>query len=238
MNNLKIIVAFHGSVHISRAFDMPDLYVPIYGGKSVTKYIPFETENMQPDNEGDNISWMNPIISELTCFYWAAKHLDKIGNPDYIGLNHYRRLFPDIRNEIESIKDEFIITASKPTTIPVLDYAHLQYGIGNELEEFFNEFVPKEETEVYQYFCKQTEYPEKNLFIIPTSKLDGYIDFVLKVARFLYDRFPYQYTEGMPYTRRCSKIMEFVTAYYLTKLMAQGLTRYSVNYEYPWKGIY
>ena len=35
----------------------------------------------------------NRNINELTALYWAWKNYDKLGNPDYIGLMHYRRQF-------------------------------------------------------------------------------------------------------------------------------------------------
>ena len=45
------------------------------------------------DNDGENISALNPIYNELTVVYWAWKNYDKLGNPDHIGLMHYRRYF-------------------------------------------------------------------------------------------------------------------------------------------------
>lgn len=37
----------------------------------------------------------------MTALYWAWKNYDKLGNPDYIGLMHYRRYFnlPDYSDE-------------------------------------------------------------------------------------------------------------------------------------------
>ncbi|WP_269088383.1 glycosyltransferase [Campylobacter armoricus] len=49
-------------------------------------------ENMIGDNTGENISYLNRYFCELTGIYWAWKNYDKLGNPDYIGFAHYRRL--------------------------------------------------------------------------------------------------------------------------------------------------
>ena len=45
------------------------------------------------DNDGENISDRNPVYNELTVLYWAWKNYDKLGDPDRIGLMHYRRYF-------------------------------------------------------------------------------------------------------------------------------------------------
>jgi hypothetical protein len=39
------------------------------------------------DNDGDNISALNPYYNELTAYYWAWKHSDA----DVVGFYHYRR---------------------------------------------------------------------------------------------------------------------------------------------------
>lgn len=43
--------------------------------------------------DGENISDLNRFVNEMTAVYWLWKHYDKIGNPEFIGLSHYRRFF-------------------------------------------------------------------------------------------------------------------------------------------------
>jgi len=47
---------------------------------------------MAGDDTGDNISDRNPYFSEMTGVYWAWKNYEQLGDPDYFGLAHYRRI--------------------------------------------------------------------------------------------------------------------------------------------------
>lgn len=75
-----VIVAAH------KKYQMPtdEMYLPMHVGASGKEDISY-----QRDDEGDNISNLNPYFCELTGIYWAWKNLDS----DYIGLVHYRRYF-------------------------------------------------------------------------------------------------------------------------------------------------
>lgn len=77
---VKIIVAAH------KPYTMPadPIYLPIHVGAAGKESIGY-----QRDDEGDNISTLNPYFCELTGLYWAWKNLPE----DYIGLVHYRRHF-------------------------------------------------------------------------------------------------------------------------------------------------
>ena len=240
MNNLKIITAFHGTVFHSNAFQEPDIYIPVYGGRSISRYLHDQSKAMIPDNTGDNISWMNPYVGELTCIYWASRNIDKLGNPDYIGLNHYRRLMPirGVLPDLQKKENPFIVTTSRKTGIPVLEIAELEYGISEELEQLFNQILIFDDMKtIYEVFKNQREYAEKNLFIIPTSVLPNYIEFIMSAIHILIRDFQFQYLEGMQYRRRTARMLEFITAYYMYYLSVKGLQRLVINYEYPWKGF-
>ena len=78
--SVKVIVAAH------KPYEMPfdKMYLPVHVGAAGKDNIGY-----QRDDEGDNISNLNPYYCELTGLYWAWKNLKE----DYIGLVHYRRLF-------------------------------------------------------------------------------------------------------------------------------------------------
>ena len=77
---VKVIVAAH------KLYEMPadKMYLPVQVGAAGKESIGY-----QRDDEGKNISDLNPFFCELTGLYWAWKNL----TADYIGLVHYRRHF-------------------------------------------------------------------------------------------------------------------------------------------------
>lgn len=79
---IKIFV----SAHKPSAFPSARSIVPIQVG---TENAPVVFEDMLHDNEGDNISALNPMYCELTAQYWAWKNAEA----DYYGFCHYRRYF-------------------------------------------------------------------------------------------------------------------------------------------------
>ncbi len=72
------------NTHIPYRMPEDPLYLPVQVGAEGKGSIGY-----QPDNEGDNISRLNPYFCELTGIYWAWKNLDA----DYIGASQYRRYF-------------------------------------------------------------------------------------------------------------------------------------------------
>jgi hypothetical protein len=102
--NIKILVAYHRPEALWKS----DILVPIHAGRAVADQS-FSTyfgsnklsaaemnwmkKNMAGDDTGDNISGMNRSFAEMTAIYWAWKNYESLGNPDYIGLMHYSRLF-------------------------------------------------------------------------------------------------------------------------------------------------
>ena len=61
------------------------MYIPIHAGREGK-----ESLGYQGDDQGDNISHLNPYINELTALYWIWKNDSE---HKYIGINHYRRYF-------------------------------------------------------------------------------------------------------------------------------------------------
>lgn len=79
--SVKIAVAYHKEAPLLEG----NIYIPIQVGKANHPEIDL---NIQPDNEGDNISKDNFSMCELTATYWIWKNV----KADYKGLFHYRRI--------------------------------------------------------------------------------------------------------------------------------------------------
>lgn len=79
---ISVVVALHKPYSVPQS----SLYIPLHVGANLNPGI--LTEYAQ-DNQGDNISELNPYYSELTGLYWLWKN----NNSDYKGLVHYRRYF-------------------------------------------------------------------------------------------------------------------------------------------------
>ena len=82
---VTIIIAAH------KRYQMPTdaMYLPIHVGAAGKESIEDNGIIYRRDDEGENISALNPYFCELTGLYWAWKNISS----DYIGLAHYRRHF-------------------------------------------------------------------------------------------------------------------------------------------------
>lgn len=90
MKSIKIMVCCHKET--ARLKD--DIFVPIFlGAKYADQKLKEVFQEDIWDCSGDNIGELHPYCAELTALYWAWKNYDQLGNPDYIGLFHYRRFF-------------------------------------------------------------------------------------------------------------------------------------------------
>ena len=82
---ITVMIAAH------KKYQMPtdEMYLPVHVGAAGKESIEDNGKTYQRDDDGENISELNPFFCELTGLYWAWKNL----NVDYTGLVHYRRHF-------------------------------------------------------------------------------------------------------------------------------------------------
>jgi len=86
-SSVKMLVMQHAPCRLPNCFDNRAVYVPIQCGRALHDEIP----GCLSDAAGENCSALNADINEMTAIWWAGKHYVELGNPDYIGFNHYRR---------------------------------------------------------------------------------------------------------------------------------------------------
>ena len=92
--NVKLLICYHKPDKLFK----DDILTPIHVGRAQAKKannpnLAWLEANMIGDDTADNISLKNYCYNELTAPYWAWKNYGELGNPDYIGLMHYRRHF-------------------------------------------------------------------------------------------------------------------------------------------------
>ena len=80
---MKILIATH------KPYQIPEVagYQPIMVGSALRDEVP---TGYLRDDQGENISELNPFFNELTALYWAKYNLQ---HEDVVGLAHYRRYF-------------------------------------------------------------------------------------------------------------------------------------------------
>ena len=94
-SKIKVAVAYHKPWQSVK----DDIYLPIHVGASKSSL----ELGIQKDNEGDNISYLNPYYCEITALYFLWKNI----KADYKGLCHYRR-FLSFKKESQISKIEHI----------------------------------------------------------------------------------------------------------------------------------
>lgn len=105
MKTAKLLICYHKPDTLIK----DEIFTPIHVGRAIAKQrmdeddpkLKWLLENMIGDDTGENISLQNGSYNELTSLYWAWKNYDELGDPDYIGLMHYRRHFVLKEGEIK-----------------------------------------------------------------------------------------------------------------------------------------
>jgi hypothetical protein len=179
--NLKIAVVYNSQPKpCSEMKAHPDIYFPIIAGAAENKIVS-DMPNVQYDNVGDNISCFNPYFNELTAMYWIGKHLDLLGNPDYIGLHHYRRFFDLEKDVLPNLDPNVLILSYERLALNMVDFLDLCHESGQYFYEtaqkLFCVHVPFIKQCVDEY-AKSTSYFSRNLFVIPSHVFPKLLDFI------------------------------------------------------------
>ncbi|MCD8290270.1 MAG: DUF4422 domain-containing protein [Prevotella sp.] len=169
---LKLLICYHKKDVLLK----DDVFTPIHVGRSLARerlgednpdYMWLE-ENMIGDDTGDNISAKNSSYNELTAVYWAWKNYDKLGNPDYIGLMHYRRHFIfrpsyDVVENVSGIDENYYsrINYNEDTLAHLFDDCDYVAHIGH-VDEVFKHYSENHHIEDLELAISilKNKYPE------------------------------------------------------------------------------
>jgi len=224
-NNIKILVAYHKKAPLIKS----EIFIPIHVGKEIafdkSKDGIISNQEMNwlekeciGDNTGDNISKFNRFFCEMTAIYWAWKNYDKLGNPDYIGLVHYRTLFQFMKNK----KNNNIVTdeeLSKKILEIFYQYDIIAPSVQNVIEQSgSNDNLKNFNLDLERYPLVQRMNDKlkqdnlfyyKNMFILPRKLFFEYYSFVFDI---LFSKFN---TEQKHNPREIGYLAEFLTSFYL-----------------------
>lgn len=178
--SIRIAVVTHGPTTFPGIFKNPDIYFPIQAGRSVNPPIP----DIIGDDSAPSISELNPYLNEMTAIYWLGHHYDEIGNPDFIGFNHYRR-FLDWTPSL--LKPGVALLTKNAILHPVKQFLGGMFGDAANytdifMDEFLREFSNGAYDDIHDYW-KVHLYFGCNCFITDRSTFLRYSEFISRCMK-------------------------------------------------------
>lgn len=201
--SLKILVCYHKPAELFK----DDVFVPIHVGRAGCALSEEDKrwmlDNMIGDDTGDNISELNRYFCEMTGIYWAWKNYDKLGNPDYIGLCHYRRLFA--KEDVATFAD-YDITAPFETNgnaVPSTEIWQTNHGT-DDLDEAISLLSAQypQYADLAEPYLGQTQGYYYNMFIMKKELFFEYCEKIFPVLFKIHQQMDYPratyYNQRMP----------------------------------------
>ncbi len=210
---VKIMVGYHKPAILFKS----DILFPIHLGRTLATQASKDgimdyddylwlLDNMDGDDTGKNLSGKNRLYAELTALYWVWKNYEKLENPDYIGLMHYRRLLNFSNNKedksFQGLLDEKIVKACSGSDMILSEPLGAWSNKSKKfLDNIFEQYAVehnREDLEELQKIIKKS-YPEMaesvDKVLYHSSKISWYGIFVMKkelffeYASFVFDVF-------------------------------------------------
>ena len=250
---VKILVAYHRpTLKVFRN----SIFEPIHAGRAVAEeaskdgslpkeQIEWMKEQMRGDDTGENISDLNRYLNECTAIYWAWKNLDKLGNPDYVGLAHYRRYFyfqptpleePEFELSVRKLEsmlsDELSIReicasadclcSKKRQMVHITSYLPHMKFLHDEMRSFVYEKFPQYAPAIVEEI-DQGWVHNLNMFVMKTDLFREYCEFLFPTLSHLYGVL-HQKCENLTSTemRMPGYLAELLTSMFVSHLARTG----------------
>ncbi len=222
----KIFVAYHMPAPLPQG----EHYIPIHCGRALGaaahkdgELDPFQYEwlikNTHGDDEGDTISLLNRHFNEMTAVYYAWKNYEKCGNPDYIGLCHYRRIIP--QEHVIDVQDFDIIAQYESFDVTVVEQFYTSHHTDTLLQVFEKVKKIKGYENVVTECMQKTAGFYRNIFVMKKALFFEYCSFIFPLLFDLHEQTDYTklsfYGQRMP-----AFIAERLTSLFIHKTMMEG----------------
>ncbi|MDO5386757.1 MAG: DUF4422 domain-containing protein [Pseudomonadota bacterium] len=243
VKNVKILVAYHKPAPLLKS----DVLVPIHLGRALgcdtskdgslsASDFQWMKDNMIGDDTGENISHLNRFFNEMTAIYWAWKNYDKLGNPDYIGLMHYRRVFYIKNKEFDIfvnniVKSNIDLVCRFPSNMKDSgrEYSSIEEYGKNKFQDLLTSLnyiknLP-EYCDFLPSFRQQNSSIFSNMFIMKKELFFHYCKFIFKNLFLSYENFG----QTAQNKRTIGFISEYITSFYFNYLIQQKKISYLYN---------
>lgn len=253
--NVKILVGYHKKATLLKN----DIMVPIHLGRAVknlsdkdgkrsNEELEWLLNNMIGDDTGDNISNLNRNINEMTAIYWAWKNYDKLGDPSYIGLAHYRSvllvapcpryyrqslldilgypydLYNQLRENIDFIAGEFY-SRGHSVYQDWVNMTNCTTDRSLKHLEFLTNYIKENHKNLYhiwdEYLYQNYVGGQKSIFVMKKNLFFEYCSFMFDVL-FAMSKFFDDDGVNKGNCRVVGKAAEFLSSFYFYYLMKQG----------------
>lgn len=249
MSSVKLLVCYHKPSFLLK----DEVLTPIHVGRALAKKrMDQKSQNYQwlmkhliGDDTGENISDKNGSYNEMTSLYWAWKNYDKLGNPDYIGLMHYRRHLIMRAGEIDVVNFEELdeenylkeINYSPKKVYQMVDGCDFVAHIG-KVKNVYKHYVENHRQEdldlafdiLYEFYPEYKEVAKEyfdgdlsnfcNMFIFKKEIFFDYCEWIFGILQ--------EFEKRVDTSEKRFFISERLTGVYIAKLMKDKTLKHKV----------
>lgn len=216
LEKLRVAVVEHFNARTLPCFSSKCVYFKIRAGAALSKDIVFDEVR---DDVGENISDKNGLVNEITAVYWMWKHYAEIGDPDFVGLMHYRR---QLEYKNEDVASNNIVVGLYSRELSVRDFfakIHQVEDLDVFCDHLKHDVLCGADALLLDRFLAQNTMCPCNMFIMSREKFMEYGAFIAKCLQVefgMMDRNEIDLERKVGFQKRVyGYILERMTAFWL-----------------------